>query len=145
ARIMALDDPTRKMSKSETRAGHAVHLLDSPDTIRAKIMRATTDSLREIVFDEERPGIYNLLVIYELFSGLSRPEIERRFEGQGYAGFKRELAEVIIEGLRPLQSRYREWASDPSRVDDLLAQGAAKARPMAERTLRAVKAKVGLG
>jgi tryptophanyl-tRNA synthetase len=145
ARIMALDDPAKKMSKSEAREGHAVHLLDSPDAIRAKIMRATTDSRREILFDGERPGIYNLLVIYELFTGQSRAEIERRFAGQGYGAFKRELAEVIIEGLRPLQSRYHDWAGDPSRIDRLLAEGAARARPTAERTLSAVKGKVGLG
>jgi tryptophanyl-tRNA synthetase len=145
ARIMALDDPTSKMSKSETREGHAVRLLDSPDDIRAKIMRATTDSMREIVFDENRPGIYNLLVIYELFSGLSRTDIERRFEGKGYAVFKRELAEVIIEGLRPLQSRYRELADEPSHIDRLLAEGATRVRPIAENTLRSVKSRMGLG
>jgi tryptophanyl-tRNA synthetase len=145
ARIMGLDDPTKKMSKSETREGHAIYLLDSPDDIRFKVMRATTDSLREIVFDEHRPGIYNLLVIYQLFSGMSRTDIERRFEGKGYAVFKRELAEVIVEGLKPLQSRYRELAAEPSRIDDLLAEGALKMRPVAEKTLSAVKNQVGLG
>jgi tryptophanyl-tRNA synthetase len=105
---MGLDDPTTKMSKSELGSGHAINLLDSPDTIRAKVMRATTDSLREVYFDEKRPGIYNLLVIYELFTGLSRPDIEAKFEGKGYADFKQELAELIIDRLHPLQSRYQE-------------------------------------
>lgn len=145
ARIMGLDDPTRKMSKSETREEHAINLLDSPDAIRFKIARATTDSMREIVFDENRPGIYNLLVIYELFSESSRTDIERRFEGKGYAVFKQELAEVIVEGLKPLQSRYRELAAEPSRIDHLLAEGVSRVSPIAEKTLSTVKSKVGLG
>ena len=145
ARIMGLDDPTSKMSKSETRQGHAVALLDSPDDIRAKIMRATTDSLREIRFDESRPGIHNLLIIYEGFAELGRPDIEARFEGKGYADFKRELAEMIIEGLRPLQSRYRELTADPIHIDSLLTEGPSRLRPVAEKTLAIVKSKVGLG
>ena len=145
ARIMGLDDPTNKMSKSEDAPGHAVHLLDPPDVIRSKIMKATTDSLREIRFDEDRPGIYNLLVIYELFTGMSRVDIEARFEGKGYADLKRELGEAVVEGLRPLQSRYQEITADPTYIDSLLAEGASKLRPIAERTLAAVKEKVGLG
>ena len=145
ARIMGLDDPSKKMSKSEARSAHAVNLLDSPDIIRSKIGRATTDSLREIGFDKNRPGIYNLLVIYELFTGFSRPEIERHFQGKGYADFKRELAEVVVEGLRPLQSRYQELTRDPKYIDLLFREGAAKVRPTAERTLKKVKERVGLG
>ncbi len=145
ARIMGLDDPTSKMSKSEEVSAHAINLLDSPDVIRTKIMRATTDSQREIRFDENRPGVNNLLVIYELFSGLPRPEIEARFEGKGYADLKRELAEVVVSGLNPLQTRYRELTSDPDYIDSLLAEGAAKIRPTAESVLNRVKGKVGLG
>lgn len=145
ARIMGIDDPTKKMSKSETRSGHAIYLLDSPDDIRSKIMGATTDSLREIRFDESRPGIYNLLVIYELFTELSRSDIEARFEGKGYADFKQQLADVIIESLRPLQSRYRELTADPTYIDSLLTEGASKVQPIAEKTLTIVKDRVGLG
>jgi tryptophanyl-tRNA synthetase len=145
ARIMGLDDPTTKMSKSEPGSGHAINLLDSPDTIRAKVMRATTDSLREVCFDEKRPGIYNLLVIYELFTGLSRPDIEARFEGKGYADFKQELADLIIDRLHPLQSRYQEITADPAYLDSVLAEGASRARPIAEKTLTTVKNKIGLG
>jgi tryptophanyl-tRNA synthetase len=143
-RIMGLDDPTQKMSKSETRPGHAIGLLDTPDEIREKIAHATTDSLREIRFDEARPGIYNLLVIYELFSGLERAAIEARFAGKGYADFKAELAEVVIAGLQPLQNRYLSLTADPGYLDGLLAAGAAKVRPQAEKTLSLVKEKVGL-
>jgi len=144
ARIMGLDDPTQKMSKSEA-SGHTIYLLDSPDDIRAKIMGATTDSLREIRFDEDRPGICNLLVIYELFTKLGRAEIEAQFEGKGYVDLKRELAEVVIEKLSPLQSRYRELTADPTCIDSLLAEGAARVRPVAEKTLALVKGRVGLG
>jgi len=145
ARIMGLDDPTQKMSKSEEQPGRAIYLLDSPDDIRTKIMRATTDSLRELRFDENRPGIYNLLTIYELFTKQGREEIEARFEGKGYVDLKRELAEVVVESLSPLQSRYRELTADPAHIDSLLAEGALKIKPVAEKTLALVKERVGLG
>jgi len=145
ARIMGLDDPTKKMSKSETASGHAIDLLDPPDDIRAKIMRATTDSRREIRFDASRPGIFNLLTIYHLFSKQSQKEIEAQFEGKGYSDFKKALAEVVIEGLRPLQERYKELTADPTRIDSILADSAARARPTAEKVLNEVRKKVGLG
>ncbi len=145
ARIMGLDDPTKKMSKSEEQKGHAIYLLDTPDDIRSKVMRAVTDSLRDICFDEGRPGIYNLLVLYELFTGMNRPEIEARFEGKGYGDFKRELTDVIIEGLSPLQSNYRDLTADETYIDSLLAEGTRKIRPVAEKILTTVKNKVGIG
>ncbi|MCC6147151.1 MAG: tryptophan--tRNA ligase [Anaerolineaceae bacterium] len=145
ARIMSLDDPTKKMSKSKTGKSHAINLLDSPDEIYLKIMRAKTDSLHSIRFDRNHPAIHNLLTIFELFSGLSRIDIEERFEGKGYAIFKKELAEVIIEFLKPLQLRYQEITNDPSYIDHLLAEGDAKLRPIAEKTLNHVKSAIGLG
>lgn len=145
ARIMGLDDPTKKMSKSEEVANHAINLLDSPDIIRSKLMRATTDSLREIRFDENRPGVYNLLVIYELFSGKSRKEIEAHFAGKGYSDLKKETGEVVVEGLKPLQKRYQELTADPTYIDSLLTESANRARPIAEKTLALVKERVGLG
>jgi tryptophanyl-tRNA synthetase len=145
ARIMGLDDPTKKMSKSETASDHAINLLDPPDAIRAKIMRATTDSLKEIRFDESRPGINNLLTIYHAFTGQSQKDIEAQFEGKGYSDFKKALAEVVVEGLRPLQERYKELTADPTRIDSILADGANRARPTAEKVLAEVKKRVGLG
>jgi tryptophanyl-tRNA synthetase len=145
ARIMGLDDPTKKMSKSEAGSGHAINLLDTPDEIINKIKRAATDSLRDIIFDEERPGVYNLLVIYELFTGKSRKEITDRFDGKGYADLKKELAEVVIEGLAPLQKRYAELTADPTYIDSLLKDGADRARPRAEKTLARVQERIGLG
>lgn len=145
ARIMGLDDPTKKMSKSETAPNHAIALLDPPDVIRKKIMRATTDSQTTVVFDPTRPGIYNLLVIYQIFTGKKKEAIEAEFAGKGYGDFKKTLAEVVIEGLRPLQERYKALTADPSHIENILKEGAAKAQPMAAEMLAKVKEKVGLG
>ena len=145
ARIMGLDDPTSKMSKSETAHGHAIGLLDSPDEVRAKIRRAATDSSRIIEFDESRPGVNNLLVIYEAFTERKREDIEAHFEGKGYADLKRELSDVVIEGIRPLQERYHQIRKEPGYLDAMLKEGAGKVRPIADRTLRRVMDKVGLG
>ena len=136
---------SQKMSKSERRPGHAIYLLDSPDVIRAKVLRAVTDSQHWIRFDENGPGTYNLLTIYELFSGLHRPDIEARFAGKGYSDFKRELAEVIIAGLRPVHSRHRALMAEATHIDALLAEGAARVRPIAEQTSAIVRDKIGLG
>ena len=145
ARIMGLDDPTKKMSKSEEAPNHAIALLDTPDTIRAKVARATTDSLKEIRFDESRPGISNLLTIYQTFTGEKKNAIEARFEGKGYGDFKKALAEVVVECLRPLQERYKALTTDPHQIDNILIEGAAKARPLAQKMLAEVKNRVGLG
>ena len=145
ARIMGLENPTKKMSKSEGGEGNTINLLDSPDEIRSKIKRATTDSLREIRFDESRHGIHNLLVIYELFTGEKRGDIETRFEGKGYADLKNELAEVVVEGLRPVQSRYEELTEDPEHMDTLLSEAADRIRPTADRVLTKVKERIGIG
>ena len=145
ARIMGLDDPEQKMSKSEPGSNHAINLLDSPDVITNKIKRAATDSMRDIVYDENRPGVYNLLVIYELFTGKERQKIVDHFAGKGYADLKEELAEVVIEELRPIQTRYAELTADPGYIDSLMTKGAEQARPLAEKTLKRVKDKIGLG
>jgi tryptophanyl-tRNA synthetase len=145
ARIMGLDDPEKKMSKSESGSNHAINLLDPPDVITAKIKRAATDSMRDIVFDENRPGVYNLLTIYELFTEKSREEIVAHFEGKGYADLKKELADVVIEGLAPVQKRYAELTKDPGYIDALMAEGAERARPLAEKTLKRVQDRIGLG
>jgi len=145
ARIMGLENPTKKMSKSEGGEGNTINLLDPPDIIRAKIKRATTDSLREIRFDESRHGIHNLLVIYELFTGEDRGDIEARFEGKGYADLKNKLGEVVVEGLRPIQTRYKELTEDPQHIDSLLTRAAERVRPIAERVLKKVKDGIGIG
>ncbi len=145
ARIMGLDDPTVKMSKSIDRRYHAVHLLDEPDEIRAAVRRAVTDSGREIVFSDDpaKAGVNNLLTIYQLLTGQSQREIEEHFANKGYGDLKNEVAEVIIEALRPIQRRYRELTADPAIIDEVLKKGAAEARRRSTPTLRTVKERVG--
>lgn len=145
ARVMDLNDPSKKMSKSNPNLNGRINLLDSPDLIRSKVSKATTDSESRVKFDELRPGIFNLLEIYETLSGESRENIEAKFEGKGYGDFKKDLAEVIIEALRPLQEKYNKLMEDPTTIDKMLQDGADKIRPIAEQTLKTVKEKVGLG
>ena len=146
ARIMGLDDPTVKMSKSvaEQRPAHAIALLDSPDTIRRNIMAAVTDSGNELRFDHASPGIQNLLVLYETLSGKSQESIEKHFGGRGYGYFKRETVDLVVETLRPIQERYGQIMSDPNDLNDVLKGGAANASAIADQTLAEVKQLVGL-
>jgi tryptophanyl-tRNA synthetase len=147
ARIRALNDPTRKMSKSAAHIrGHAVRLVDPPDEIRYAIQRAVTDSGHEIVFSDssEKAGVNNLLEIYQLLSGMSRPEIEAHFAGQGYGALKKQVAELAIETLRPIRARYLHLVSDPAELNRILAAGAEKARQVADPKLALVKQKIGL-
>ena len=146
ARIRAFDDPSRKMSKRESHVrGHAVRLDDEPDEIRETISRAVTDSGREIVFsdDPDKAGVSNLLEIYELLTGYGRPAIEAAFEGKGYGALKNEVADVVIEALRPIRERYRTFMSDPAELEDFLGKGAARAAGVAEPKIQDVKRKVG--
>lgn len=143
ARIMSLTDPLRKMSKSEPDG--SLELLSPPEVNRRKIMRAVTDSGREIRFDESRPGLFNLLEMYQLLSGESREVIEERFAGKGYGDLKKALAELVVETLRPIQERYVELLANPDHLEDLLRQGAARVEPTANATLKRVKEAVGLG
>ncbi len=146
ARVMGFDDPTVKMSKSiaETRPGHAVSLLDDPDTIRKVIMRAVTDPGNETRFDYAQPGVKNLLVLYEVLSKEPRAAIEEKFAGKGYGFLKRELADLVIETLKPIQERYRQITTEPGYLDRLLAEGAGRASAIAERTLAEVRQLVGV-
>lgn len=146
ARIMALDDPMVKMSKSvaETRERHAVRLLDHPDTVHKAIMSAVTDSGNEIRFDHAQPGVRNLLTLVEVLSGESRETIENELQGKGYGHLKRTVTEVVIETLKPIQERYRQVTNNPGYLDDLLASGAERARAIAEKTLRDVRELVGV-
>jgi tryptophanyl-tRNA synthetase len=143
ARIMSLTDPTRKMEKSDPTG--TIDLLAPPDVTRKTIMRATTDSGREVRFDQSRPGVYNLLEIYQLLSGQRRERIEAEFEGRGYGDLKKALAELVIESLRPMQERYAEIRREPDYLEGLLRQGAERVAPLARATLGRVQAAVGLG
>ncbi|MGL2561766.1 tryptophan--tRNA ligase [Helicobacter pylori] len=142
ARVMGLDDPKVKMSKSHKGANHAIFLLDGPDIIVKKIKKAATDSMGVIAFDETREGIFNLLNIYMLLSDENPEKIEERFKNKGYGDFKKELAEVVIQSLKPIQERYKEISDDE--VKAVLNCGAEKARPLARATYQKAKELMGL-
>ncbi|MGL2376926.1 tryptophan--tRNA ligase [Helicobacter pylori] len=142
ARVMGLDDPKVKMSKSHKGANHAIFLLDEPDVIVKKIKKAATDSMGVIAFDETREGIFNLLNIYMLLSDENPEKIEERFKNKGYGDFKKELAEVVIQSLKPIQERYQEISDDE--VKAVLNCGAEKARPLARATYQKAKELMGL-
>jgi tryptophanyl-tRNA synthetase len=144
ARIMALDDPTSKMSKSSPVPASYIGLLDDPDTIRRKIRRAKTDSGSEVIAGPEKPSITNLLEIYAVMAGKSVPEVEEMYRGKGYGDFKGDLAEVLVESLSPIRERALELLDDPRELDGILAAGAEKARRVASSTLHDAWAKMGL-
>lgn len=145
ARVMALDDPTAKMSKSAPDPNSRINLLDDASTIKKKIARATTDSLRLVAFDPARPGITNLLTIYQALTGQSCEAIEAEFAGKGYGDFKAALTGHLVETLAPIQQRYRELMDDQSILEGILSQGADNVRPAAEATLQHMKKVIGLG
>ncbi|WP_164858585.1 tryptophan--tRNA ligase [Helicobacter pylori] len=142
ARVMGLDDPKVKMSKSHQGANHAIFLLDEPDIIVKKIKKAATDSMGVIAFDEKREGVFNLLNIYMLLSNESPEKIEERFKNKGYGDFKKELAEVMIQALKPIQEKYKEISDDE--VKAILNCGTEKARPLARATYQKAKELMGL-
>lgn len=145
ARIMALDNPHKKMSKSAPSDASRIHLLDSPEQITEKIAHAVTDSGREIRFDREtKPGISNLLEIYAAATGKEMAEIEAHFAGQGYGALKREVADALIAELAPVQERFRQLMRENNLLDQLLVEGAQKAQAIAGETLRRVKGAIGL-
>jgi tryptophanyl-tRNA synthetase len=142
ARIMALDNPAKKMSKSDESPHGSIFLLDDADTIRRKFKRAVTDSGTEIRFDESRPALQNLLTIYQLLTGKGREEIEAHFADRGYAQLKSELAEVTIEFLTPFQERVRAISDDE--LERILARGRDRARGIARSTFDEVKTRMGI-
>jgi tryptophanyl-tRNA synthetase len=144
ARVMALDDPTSKMSKSAPTPAGYVELLDEPDVIRRKIRRAKTDSGSEVVSSPEKPAITNLLNIYAGLTGLPVSGIEAQYEGKGYGDFKKDLGEVVVEALSPIRERALELLDDPKELDDLLESGADRAREVAHATLRDAWTRMGL-
>lgn len=146
ARIMSLLDPKSKMSKSDTNEQNVIRLRDEPDVIRKKIQKAVTDSGNEIIFSQEKkPALANLLTIYASFADEKIEDIVKKYQGKGYADFKKELAEVVICGLAPIQDRLRELDEDPKYVAEVLAEGSEKIAPIASSTLARVKDKIGLG
>ena len=144
AKIMSLSDPSRKMSKSDPEESY-ISLLDSPDDIRRKLKRAVTDSDTNIAFDpENKPGVSNLITIYSALSGDSVEKTVEHFNGKGYGDLKKEVTEVVIESLKPIQDRYNELIKDKQYINGILKYNAERAGSIAQRTLRKVYKKVGL-
>jgi tryptophanyl-tRNA synthetase len=144
ARVMGLDDPSSKMSKSNPNKSSYVLLLDTPADIRKKFSRAVTDSDMSVRYDwDNKPAVSNLIEIYSVFGDVSIADVEKRFEGQGYGAFKKELAEVVIAKLTPLQERYEELINSEE-LDRILKEGARKASEAAQKTLDTAKRAMGL-
>jgi tryptophanyl-tRNA synthetase len=141
ARIMGLDDPTQKMSKSGPAAGHLIALLDEPKVIQKKIMRATTDSQPAVDPETMGPGIANLLTIAQACDSSINKET---VTGMRYGDFKKRVAEAVIARLEPIQKKYREITAEPSYIESVLAQGRERVLPLSEDTVRKTKAAMGL-
>ncbi|MBP6889320.1 MAG: tryptophan--tRNA ligase [Candidatus Moranbacteria bacterium] len=141
ARIMALDDPTKKMSKSASSEYNFIALTDDADTIRRKIKKAVTDSGSEIVYSDEKPALKNLLNVYALFSGKTPQDIAAGYQGKGYGDFKTDLAEVVIGFLLPFQERLAQISDEEALV--VLREGAIKARVLASTKMLLVRERVG--
>src|SRR5712664_2181722 len=144
ARIMGLDDPEKKMSKSETGSGHAISLLDPPATIRKKLMRATTDSNPAVDFEKMGAGVGNLLTIFQAFTSWSDENTRAHFSGMRYGDLKKQVAEAVVSALEPIQTRYGEIMAEPGFVGQVLANGAERVTPIARDTVNKVKKAMGL-
>ena len=144
ARVMSLQEPEKKMSKSDENENNFVSILEPIDSMRRKFKRAVTDSGSEIRYDESRPGLANLLSIYAAFSGQAMPEIEAHFEGKMYSALKTELADLVISKMEPIQNRHKELMGDKGELERILKLGAEDAQRRARRTLSKVYKKIGL-
>ncbi|MBO4904779.1 MAG: tryptophan--tRNA ligase [Lachnospiraceae bacterium] len=144
AKIMSLQDPSKKMSKSDENPNASIYLMDDPDTIMRKFKRAVTDSLGAVRYnEEEQQGICNLMDIYSACTGKTRDEIEAEFEGKGYGDFKTAVGESVVEILRPLQERVADLEKNKDYVDRIIKDNAEKAQYVSNKTLRKVQKKVG--
>ncbi len=143
-RVMSLQEPTKKMSKSDSNENAFILLADDADTIRRKVKRSVTDSLGIVNYTDEQPGIKNLLDIYSQLDNKSIEELLSMYEGRGYGVFKEDVAEVIVETLRPIREKYNDLLNNKDYLENVYALGANKAEKQARKTLRKVYKKVGL-
>ena len=143
ARVCSLQDPTKKMSKSDENQNSFISLKDDADTILRKFKRAVTDSEAKVYHSPEKPGVSNLMDIYSAVTGRTMEQIQAEFEGKGYGDFKVAVAEAVIEELRPIQQRFDELMKDKGELEAQMKIGAEKASRVADRTLRKVMKKIG--
>ncbi len=144
ARIMSLQEPTKKMSKSDDNVNGTIFLMDSDDVIMKKMKRAVTDNENLVAYRDEQPGVKNLITIYSRLSGLSIEEIVSKYEGKGYGAFKKDTAEVIIEFLRPFKKSYEDYMNNLDYVEKVYKNGAKRAYELAEDTMSLVRNRIGL-
>ena len=142
-KIMSLQDPEKKMSKSDENPNASIYLMDDPDTIRRKFKRAVTDSIGEVRYADEQPGIRNLIDIYCACTGKETEECEKEFAGQGYGVFKEAVGESVVGVLKPLQDRFAELSADKEYIDRIIRDNADKAMYYSEKTMRKVRKKIG--
>ncbi|MDD5900264.1 MAG: tryptophan--tRNA ligase [Lachnospiraceae bacterium] len=143
AKIMSLQDPSKKMSKSDENPNASIYLMDDPDTIIRKFKRAVTDSGSEVRYSEDKPGVSNLIDIYRATTGKSVEEVEKEFDGKGYGDFKLAVGESVVDVLKPLQERVAELSKDKTYIDSIIKNNAERANYVATKTLRKVQKKVG--
>ena len=144
ARIMGLDNPAEKMSKSTPGTSHAVDLLDPPSRIRKLIMRAVTDSKPAVDFEEIGSGVANLLAIFQAFSGWSDDQLRSHFDGKQYGSLKKDVAEMVAAKLEPIQKKHHELMAEPDAVRKILTAGAERVSPIAESTMKLVRERTGM-
>ena len=143
ARIMALQDPSKKMSKSDENKNNTIALLDEPAVIMNKIKRAMTDSENEVRYSEEKPGIRNLLDIYCSVTGESIAAAEKEFANAGYGTFKQAVGEAVVANLEPIQQKVKELEKNQDYINEVIKEGAEKASHLAQKTLKKVQKKIG--
>ena len=143
AKIMSLQDPSKKMSKSDENPNASIYLMDDPDTIMRKFKRAVTDSEAQVRYRDEQPGIKNLIDIYCACTGKTPADVEREFDGKGYGEFKPAVGEAVVDVLRPLQERVADLEKDKAYIDGIIKNNAEKAQYYSNKTLRKVQKKIG--
>ncbi|GLC29275.1 tryptophan--tRNA ligase [Clostridium omnivorum] len=143
AKIMDLQDPTKKMSKSDDNPNSFILIMDPPEVIRKKVSRAVTDSIGAVKYTDEQPGVKNLMTILSTITGESFEEIEKKYEGQGYAQFKKDVAEAIVAELEPIQIKVKELVANKAYLESIYKAGAEKANYIANKTLRKMQKKIG--
>ena len=143
AKIMSLQEPSKKMSKSDENPNGSIYLMDDPDTIMRKCKRAVTDSEACIAYREEQPGLKNLLDIYCACTGKTPADVEKEFDGKGYGDFKMAVGESVVDVLKPLQDRFADLSNNKDYLDSVIKNNTEKAQYFSNKTLRKVQKKVG--
>ena len=140
---MALQDPSKKMSKSDENKNNTIAIMDPPEVIMSKFKKAVTDSDNEVRYSDDKPGVSNLLNIYCAVTGSTTAEAEREFDGFGYGDFKKSVGEAVVAKLEPVQKKFMELQNNKDYIDSIIKNNTEKARHLADRTLSRVQKKIG--